>query len=112
RTSTSAAPADRDVEEIMWMSARAAVCAAALTAAFSAGAASAAAPGLQVLSSDPARVTGGDALVEVADPGAVRVTVNGADQTARFVRDPATGRLRGVVQGLRLGANEVTAQGP
>jgi hypothetical protein len=68
--------------------------------------------GITVLSSHPARVTGGDALVELTDPGAARVTVNGADQTAAFVRDPATGRLRGVVKGLALGANRVSVTGP
>jgi hypothetical protein len=74
-----------------------------------AGSAMAAAPKLQVLSSDPTRVTGGTALVEVDAVDGVKIEAAGRDQTASFARDPATGRLRGRVSGLAVGPGEITA---
>src|SRR3954466_15095063 len=66
---------------------------------------------IDVLSSRPDQVSGGDALVRVqAPPGLIRklrVERNGADVTSAFaLRD---GALAGVVDGLNLGANELAA---
>lgn len=68
---------------------------------------------LSVLSSQPDKVTGTDALVQVeilrnAPDGAVTVTANGTDVTAAFAPD-ASGKLVGKVGNLAPGANEVTA---
>ena len=60
-------------------------------------------------------VTGGDALVQVVlpedvSPATVRVDLNGVDVTSSFaVR--ADGRFLGLVGGLRVGANVLTASG-
>ena len=62
-----------------------------------------------VLSSAPSRVTGGDALVEIVGPATAKVAVNGADLTSAFAVDPASGHLRGLVKGLKVGANTVAA---
>src|SRR5437868_5497138 len=48
--------------------------------------------GVEVLSSRPELVTGGDALVHVTLPGGslpLRITSNGVDITSRFQKDPA-----------------------
>ena len=64
---------------------------------------------ISVLSSAPSRVTGGDALLEITVPGAgAKVLVNGQDQTAAFKAE-TSGRLRGLVTGLKRGDNSVTA---
>jgi len=68
---------------------------------------------VSVLSSRPDTVSGGDALLQLsvptdAAPADVRVAVNGRDATAAFRQDAGTGRLVGMVDGLRLGANEVS----
>jgi hypothetical protein len=64
-------------------------------------------------------VTGGDARLHVEVPAgvsfdAVRVLVNGHDMAARFAPIPGTNTLSGVVDGLRLGKNQimVLATGP
>jgi hypothetical protein len=69
---------------------------------------------LDVLSSAPHRVTGGDALIRVRvggrdDPGRVRVRVGGTDVTAAFTVDPGRRELVGVVSGLPTGTVTVTA---
>jgi hypothetical protein len=65
---------------------------------------------IDVLSSRPDRVSGGDALVRVrAARGLLdklRVERNGADVTSAFAR--SDGGLQGLVDGLRLSANELT----
>jgi Tannase-like family of unknown function (DUF6351) len=66
---------------------------------------------ISVLSSRADQVSGGDALVRVRAPrgllGKLRVLRNGVDVTSAFeVRD---GALEGLVDGLRLGTNELTA---
>ena len=57
-------------------------------------------------------VSGGDALVRISAPGAdpesVRVRVNGRDVTGDF-RQHSDGNGLGLISGLRLGANTVTA---
>lgn len=68
---------------------------------------------LSVLSSQPDKVTGTDALVQVEilsnNPDAtVTVTANGTDVTAAFAPD-ASGKLVGKVGNLAPGANEVVA---
>lgn len=65
-----------------------------------------------VLSSRAELVSGGDALVKLATPPGLdlaRVTVhlNGADVTASF--KPVAGGLMGLVSGMQLGANALTA---
>jgi hypothetical protein len=94
--------------EMKRLLAQAAICVAA-SLATSGLALAAAAPSLQVLSSDPSRVTGGTALVEVDGAEGVRIRAAGRDQTAAFARDPVTGRLRGVVRGLPRGPSRITA---
>jgi hypothetical protein len=66
---------------------------------------------ISVLSSRAHQVSGGDALVQVRAPRGLlhklRVLRNGEDVTAAFTeRD---GALEGLVDGLRLGANQLTA---
>ena len=69
---------------------------------------------IRVLSNRADLVSGGDALVEVVppegvDPGGVRVSVDGRDVTDAFaVR--GDGRFYGLVTGLRVGRNVLTAR--
>ncbi|MEU6230616.1 DUF6351 family protein [Streptomyces sp. NPDC047042] len=70
---------------------------------------------IRVLSNRADLVSGGDALVEVvlpsgATPQNVRVDVDGRDVTSAFALRP-DGRFLGMVTGLRVGENKVTAQG-
>ncbi|HEU5156524.1 MAG TPA: DUF6351 family protein [Streptosporangiaceae bacterium] len=72
---------------------------------------------IQVLSSSPSQVSGGDALLRVrlpagTAPAAVRVTRNGADVTAAFAPDPGGRSLTGLVGGLAVGWNTVRATAP
>jgi hypothetical protein len=67
---------------------------------------------IKVLSNRADLISGGDALVEVVVPagaGAPTVTVDGRDVSSSF-RRLASGRTLGLVTGLRLGANVVTAR--
>lgn len=86
---------------------------AAVLAALGCGfGAAAAVRSITVLSSRPDLVSGGDALVRIAqtDDAATPVKLNGADVTAAF--QPGAGHTRtGLVGGLRLGANTLTAGG-
>lgn len=78
--------------------------------------ASADAPRIVVLSNRADLISGGDALVEVVlpagtDPAKVRVRLGDRDVTDAFaVRDG--GRYFGVVTGMPVGANTLTASGP
>lgn len=71
------------------------------------------APSMQVLSSRPEYVTGGDALVDVrlSDPAAALVvTLNGTNVTSVFRDDPSTaGRKVGLVNGVTNGTNTLVA---
>ncbi|WP_408619761.1 DUF6351 family protein [Jiangella endophytica] len=76
-------------------------------------------PALEIttVSGRPDTVTGGDSLVRVVVARHVplhRVTVhlNGDDVTEAFVADPGRRTLTGLVDGLRLGANTLTANAP
>jgi hypothetical protein len=70
----------------------------------------AAAINVQVLSSMPNLVTGGDALVKITGATAApTVTVGGADVTAQFKGD-ATKGWTGYITGLKDGNNELTAK--
>jgi hypothetical protein len=74
-------------------------------------------PAIEVLSSEPGEVSGGDALLRVrvparTDPADVRVTRNGADVTAAFAPDPGGRSLTGLVTGLAVGWNTVRAAAP
>ena len=69
---------------------------------------------IEVLSSKPYLVSGGDALVRVTvkekgvSLGAVRVEVNGRDVTSAFHADAAARTLTGLVSGLSNGENELS----
>src|SRR5438874_178481 len=61
-------------------------------------------------------ISGGDALVSVGlprnvSPASVRVALNGSDITSQFAKRP-DGSYEGLVTGLQLGANSLTAEGP
>jgi hypothetical protein len=71
--------------------------------------------GLEVLSNRADLISGGDALVaaRLADgvnPATVRVDVDGIDVTSAFALRPS-GRLEGLVTGLRVGASTLTVRG-
>lgn len=90
----------------------------ALMLTLSAVTVSAAADGLRImtLSNRADLISGGDALVQVvlpstADPTKVRVDVDGRDVTSAFAVRP-DGRFAGLVTGLSLGSNQVTARAP
>ena len=66
---------------------------------------------IQILSSQPSLVSGGNALVQVALPAGtaasgVRVVAAGSDQTSRF-QQASPGKLLGVVQGLPIGTSTI-----
>ncbi|MFO7279288.1 MAG: DUF6351 family protein [Thermoanaerobacterales bacterium] len=68
---------------------------------------------VEVLSSDPAQVSGGDALVQVTVPRGtdvddVRVTVDGVDVTGAFEAEGRT--MVGLVDGLDEGENELRVE--
>ncbi len=69
---------------------------------------------IRTLSSRPDLVSGGDTLVAIKAPAGtaldqLSVTLNGKDVTARFTLDAASGEFRGLVEGLRPGANRLMA---
>lgn len=64
---------------------------------------------IEVVSSRADQVSGGDALVRVRFSARLKVLRNGEDVTAAFKRDPGGRTATGLVTGLRLGENTVTA---
>ena len=69
---------------------------------------------ISTLSNRPDKLSGDDVLVAVEVPQAaelrdVTVKLNGSDVTVAFAPEPGTHRLLGLVKGLRLGKNELTA---
>ena len=80
-----------------------------------AGGASSAAPTIEALSTLPQYVSGGDVLVEIrlhddaASLKQLRIELNGEDVSASFRAMP-DGSLRGLVDGLALGENELVAR--
>lgn len=69
---------------------------------------------IRTLSSRPGLVSGGDALVEVKAPagvplGQITLTLNGKDVTSQLKDDPETGSLRGVIGGMIVGDNTLSA---
>ena len=80
-----------------------------------AGGAGSSAPTIEALSTLPQYVSGGDVLVEIRlhDDAAslkhLRIELNGEDVSASFRRMP-DGSLRGLVEGLELGENELVAR--
>ena len=69
---------------------------------------------IRTLSSRPDLVSGGDTLVAIKAPAGtpvdqLSVTLNGKDVTSRFTLDAASGEFRGLIEGLRLGANRLMA---
>ena len=95
---------------------RAVIAAVIVIAAFLGGCGPAQPVGVKALSNRPDLVSGGDVLIELtlpagATPAGLKVDVDGRDVTAAFAaRD---GRMRGVVEGLAVGRNRIsaTAQG-
>jgi uncharacterized tannase-like protein DUF6351 len=81
-----------------------AVASVALTSAAAASAAQ-----INVLSNRADLISGGDALVAVT-PANAKVTLNGADITSEFA-NRANGRYEGLVTGLKLGSNTLSAAG-
>lgn len=72
----------------------------------------ASAPSIEVLSSRPDTVSGGNALVEIVLPekdhaAAIKVSVNESDVTSNF--SPKDGAMVGLISGLKLGKNVITA---
>lgn len=70
---------------------------------------------IRILSSRPEFVSGGDALVEVKAPSGValnRITLalNGRDVTPNLKPDAESGTLRGLITGLKLGENLISAK--
>lgn len=69
---------------------------------------------MEVVSSTPDEVTGGDARVHIDVPAGfpmdqIKVLVNGDDQADAFAPLPGTRTLSGVVEGLREGRNKLIA---
>src|SRR3712207_1114342 len=64
---------------------------------------------IKVLSNRADLISGGDALVQVTPAGS-RVELNGQDVTSKFGNRP-DGRYVGLLEGLKLGVNEVVAAG-
>jgi Tannase-like family of unknown function (DUF6351) len=73
------------------------------------------APTIEVLSNRADLISAGDALVAIdigsADPASVKVTVGDRDVTDAFALRP-NGRYEGLVEGLAVGENELTATVP
>ncbi|WP_218952267.1 DUF6351 family protein [Amycolatopsis anabasis] len=93
-----------------------AILAAATALGLAVPAAASAAPAevrIQVLSNRADLVSGGDALVEVSvsGPERPRIDVDGRDVTGRFAPEPG-GRFVGLVDGLKNGANVLSARIP
>lgn len=70
---------------------------------------------VQVVSSKPDQVTGGDARIHIQVPRVVPfqqvdVLVNGVDESGRFTLMPDSRTLTGVIDGLQLGQNNLTVQ--
>lgn len=74
-------------------------------------------PPVEVLSTAPERITGGDALIRVNVPGGndlgLRVALNGSDVSHQFRHEKPGAAVVGLVSGLRAGANalDVTIDG-
>src|SRR6185295_10587778 len=69
---------------------------------------------IRTLSTRPDTVTGGNVLIEVSVPlrvrhADVRVFANDRDVTSALRYDPDTRALTGLITGLHLGDNEITA---
>jgi hypothetical protein len=92
--------------KVLW---RTAVAAAAWSV-LGMGTAAAQAPKVEVLSSLPEMVTGGDALIKVWGNGRPAVALDGADVTAAFRPDRRDGWV-GLVTGLRDGDSALTVRG-
>ncbi len=72
---------------------------------------------IESVSTRPYLVTGGDVLLRIRagddlDLSEVRVSANGEDVTGEFSRSAQGGPLIGLVQGLRMGHNEIEARVP
>jgi hypothetical protein len=70
---------------------------------------------VEIVSSAPHQVTGGDARIHIQVPRTVplhqvEVLVNGVDQRSHFFQITGTQTLTGVIDGLVLGANNLTVQ--
>ncbi len=91
-------------------------CAAALGCTLSAGAVAAPAPEIVVLSNRADLISGGDALVEIkwpagVNPAQAKIALNNVNIKPAFAQR-ANGRYMGLVTGLQLGDNVLTARIP
>jgi hypothetical protein len=70
---------------------------------------------IKTVSSRPDTVSGGDAVVQVtlpryAEAGEVVLELNGVDVTSSFVAEASGRRLTGLITGMALGKNRLTAR--
>ena len=85
----------------------------ALTAGLAAASASAAdALTITVVSTDPARITGGDALVDITTQSqdALSVSLDGRDVSNAFKPANRSGHMLGMISGLKLGKSTLSAK--
>ena len=97
----------------MGFSKRAWRCVITIAALLGAKSATAAVLDIKTVSSRPDRVSGGDALVRIlqSDDAVTAVTLNGADISKSFHAGSVPHSREGLVKGLKLGANTISAGG-
>jgi hypothetical protein len=66
---------------------------------------------IRTLSSMPNRISGGDTLVEITAPAGAKVSLNGGDISSSFHPGTKPGTLMGLVEGLKIGKNELKVTG-
>jgi hypothetical protein len=66
---------------------------------------------IRTLSSMPDRISGGDTLVEITAPAGAKVSLNGGDISSAFHPGTKPGTLMGLVEGLKMGKNELKVTG-
>jgi hypothetical protein len=66
---------------------------------------------IEVLSNRADLISSGDALVRISPPGDAQVSLNGTDVSSAFAIRP-NGQLEGLVSGLAVGPNTLTATAP
>ena len=66
---------------------------------------------IRTLSGAPDRVSGGNALVEITAPAGAKVSLNGGDISSSFHPGAKPGTMMGLVEGLKVGKNELKVTG-
>jgi hypothetical protein len=66
---------------------------------------------IRTLSSMPDRISGGNTLVEITAPAGAKVSLNGGDISSSFHPGAKPGTLMGLVEGLKIGKNELKVTG-